>query len=465
MILYTFNQFHAVRPFLNKGKPMNLYAIIGPLLAFIPLNEGFLVSPPNFRKLSPSKNQSTFKYVPNNLKRFPDLKDPTKLASSIGIVDTVFDPEHDKIRKQVFRAPHDPNSGAIGMPIVLDMLGEGQVNVGAIQSIYKPDFTRFSRIDAMISENMTVDWQDARWYLKKKSDRKFLNEYAQYSHASHGTHVAGVSIKDNPKAKLLSIRFIHEFVYTFSQEQKRSVDAAENKKLLSSAIEAGIAENLNKMIFGLQQRYMSLASVANQFKIDVLNLSLGTPPGRVVVDNILAMNNLYLSEEKISNLAQQYDHAIGDIVRMCILQSPNTVFVFAAGNEETNVDNVPYLYHVAKHPRGIVVGAVDQNHDFADFSNHGGASVNIAAEGVNIPSSSPGNGLLYMSGTSMAAPAVTHAVARLIDLGLAPANVKQILMETATRYPQLKTHVESGVLNEKAALRKARKLLGKRAQT
>ncbi|MFK7824393.1 MAG: S8 family serine peptidase [Oligoflexales bacterium] len=442
---------------------MNLYTIIGPLLALLPLSEGFLTSSHTFKNTFLTKNQLTLNS--KQLENYENYKNNMRLSSSIGIVDTVVDPEHESTRKKVFRSPYNPNSKTIGTPIVVDILGDGtQVNIGAMGALYKPEYTRFSRINAMISENMTVDWQDVQWYLKKKSNRKFLIAYSQYSHASHGTHVAGVSIKDNPKAKLLSIRFINEFGFSIGKEQKAAIDAADNKRLLASAIEASIAQGLNKMIVGLQQRYLSLASVANQFNIDVFNLSLGSPPGRVVIENILAINNLYLSEEKISALAQQYDHAIGDIVRICLAQSPNTVFVFAAGNEETNVDNVPYLYHVAKHPRGIVVGAVNDEHDFADFSNHGGIAVNIAAEGVNIPSSTPGNGLLYMSGTSMAAPAVTHAVALLIDAGLPAQFVKKVLMETATHYPQLKSHVESGVLDEEAALNKARKIVEENTQ-
>ncbi|NRA46185.1 MAG: S8 family serine peptidase [Oligoflexales bacterium] len=436
---------------------MNLFTIVGPLLAFIPLNQGFLVSPPSSKTFAPIKTQYGIYPKQSILNPATTNQNPQTLASSIGIVDTVADPDHDATRGQVFRLPYDPGSKTIGSPIVVDMIGEeNPVDIESIGDLYRPEFTKFSRINAMISQNMSVELQDAKWFLRLARDRNFMNEYSRYSHASHGTHVAGVAIDKNPHAKFLSIRFINEFVFSFNEGQKNAINAADNKKLLSSVIEESIAQNLNTMILGLQQRYFSLAGVANQFDIDVLNLSLGIPPGRIVIDNILAINDLYLSEEKIDKLATQYDTAIGDIIRYTLMQCPKTIFVFAAGNEEVNVDKVPYLYNVAKHPRGIVVGAVDGNHKLAQFSNHGNIVVNIAAEGVDIPSSTPGNGIVYMSGTSMAAPAVTHAVAKLIDAGLSPQKVKQVLMETAKRCPELKDHIESGVLDEEAALEKAK---------
>ena len=427
---------------------MNMLTIVGPLLAFLPLNHGFLTSSNTFNKVALVKPQATIK--PSHFSK------PAPLSSTIGIVDTVVDPEHDQTRKQVIRLPYEPGSQVIGIPIIADMIGdEGPADIEAIGGLYRPEFTKFSRINAMVSENMSVDFEEAKWYLRKARDMKFMQEYSHYSHASHGTHVAGVAIKDNQEAKYLSIRFIHEFVFAFDEAQMKTIRTADNKKLLSSVIESSIAQNLNTMILGLQQRYYSLAGVANQFSIDVLNLSLGIPPGRVVIENILAVNDLYLADDKISALAAQYDLAIGEIIRNCIMQTPRTIFVFAAGNEKLNVDKVPYLYHISKHPRGIVVGAVDENHKLAEFSNFGHDVVNIAAEGVDVPSSTPGNGMLYMSGTSMAAPAVTHAVARLIDAGLNPMQVKQVLMETSTKYKELKDTIESGVLNEDAALEKA----------
>ena len=55
-------------------------------------------------------------------------------------------------------------------------------------------------------------------------------------------------------------------------------------------------------------------------------------------------------------------------------------------------------------------GGYDKDDTFADFSNYG-ADVDIIAPGKCILSTIPGPGYAYMSGTSMAAPTVTGAVA------------------------------------------------------
>src|SRR5204862_7602250 len=55
-------------------------------------------------------------------------------------------------------------------------------------------------------------------------------------------------------------------------------------------------------------------------------------------------------------------------------------------------------------------GTYDRDDTFADFSNYG-ADVDIIAPGKCIWSTIPGPNYKYMSGTSMAAPAVTGAVA------------------------------------------------------
>jgi len=73
-------------------------------------------------------------------------------------------------------------------------------------------------------------------------------------------------------------------------------------------------------------------------------------------------------------------------------------------------------------------GGYDQDDTFADFSNYG-ADVDIMAPGKCILSTVPGGGYRYMSGTSMAAPTVTGAVAlyKASRPDATPAEVKEAL--------------------------------------
>jgi subtilisin len=104
--------------------------------------------------------------------------------------------------------------------------------------------------------------------------------------------------------------------------------------------------------------------------------------------------------------------------------------VCAAGNSGPSANTVGYP---AKYIETIAVAAINDKDAVADFSSRG-REVAVSAPGVEILSTWPGRRYRKSTGTSMAAPHVTGAVALLLeaDPALTPSEIKSILQSTST---------------------------------
>ncbi|MEM0199212.1 MAG: S8 family serine peptidase [Desulfurococcaceae archaeon] len=133
---------------------------------------------------------------------------------------------------------------------------------------------------------------------------------------------------------------------------------------------------------------------------DVISMSLGGPHSNVLYD------------------AVKYAYSYG------------VVLVAAAGNEGAANPSYPAAY-----PEVIAVGAIDSNYQVPSWSNR---NPDVVAPGVEILSTWPKNRYAYASGTSMACPHVSGAVAIAQAIRLAmgknrlhPDQVKDLITRTA----------------------------------
>lgn len=131
------------------------------------------------------------------------------------------------------------------------------------------------------------------------------------------------------------------------------------------------------------------------------------------------------------------------------------LFVAASGNSGENADVLPEFPAAFNLPNMISVAAINNRGQLSNFSNFGSNSVHIGAPGENIYSTLPNSEYDSWSGTSMAAPFVTGAVALLWgnEPQLTMKEVKERLMKTATPLASLrKRTIAGGMVDLFAAL-------------
>jgi subtilisin family serine protease/subtilisin-like proprotein convertase family protein len=129
-------------------------------------------------------------------------------------------------------------------------------------------------------------------------------------------------------------------------------------------------------------------------------------------------------------------------------QQHGVISVAAAGNEGSNNDSNPdYPASFGQSLNSVVAVAATTNTDqLAPFSNYGPHSVELAAPGVNILSTMPGGKYMAMSGTSMAAPEVSGAMALVWGLHPSWSYIQVIdqVLNTTDKLPSLQGKVETG---------------------
>ncbi len=127
--------------------------------------------------------------------------------------------------------------------------------------------------------------------------------------------------------------------------------------------------------------------------------------------------------------------------------------VAAAGNESTNNDVTPSYPANVPSPSVISVAATDSSNRLASFSNYGATTVDVAAPGVSIRSTTPNNTYSSYSGTSMATPHVAGMVAlmKAANPQATATQIRSAILSTSVPISALAGKVATGGLVNVAA--------------
>lgn len=314
---------------------------------------------------------------------------------------------------------------------------------------FSPDCKKYFDIQGKIFLKQATEAEIA-WLRAKVQEPAFIKEMGKFGNFVHGTHVAGISIRDS-KSEAMGIKLI-------PTEVKLWEDGLRQMK--SSNIDRW--ELLQKAFDALAGQQMALLADIGRFiafhKGDIANGSFGTGfnQAKMITDN--AYKILFFkkpSEEDSKRAASMFINALVKAGQSFVSAAPNTLFVFAAGNDGLSNDEFGTSPANIKADNVITVGATYKNEFFAPFSNFGTKMVDIAAPGMLIDSAIPGNDYLQVSGTSQASPYVANVAAKIKEANpkLKPVEIKKILMGTVDAKGFLKDKVSTGgIVNSERAV-------------
>lgn len=203
----------------------------------------------------------------------------------------------------------------------------------------------------------------------------------------HGTHAAGtIGATGNNSAGVTGVNWTTRLI---------------GVKMLDANGSGTTAQAVNAIDF-LIQANAAFANAARPLNVRVLSASWGGPG---------------------------YSQSLVDAINRA--NTNNMLFAAAAGNSGVNTDSSPHYPSGYNAPNIIAVAATDASDRRASFSNYGATSVDLAAPGVSILSTTRGGSYGYMSGTSMATPHVSGVAALALSYcQLSTAAVRDLILRS-----------------------------------
>jgi len=319
-------------------------------------------------------------------------------------------------------------------------------------------------------ELRTVQPQEIQWLREKTNDAVFMNKVNFIGGYAHGTHVAGIAVKNSANAKVLPMKVIPTVYTEVSPDEEGPHGASKDTSKEPGSSETQTAPKLtieqlkSELVLEAQSQIKEMQQIHKNLdfhKVDVTNQSFGIgyhDAEGFIKNAFIETIGREPSKEELDQVVRHYINALLTFGPSMYAASPNNLFVVAAGNDSSNNDLFPDYPANIQADNKIVVAATLGYQKMADFSNFGATKVDVAAPGVAILSSAPTNISLHMSGTSQATPFVTNVIAEVKDMNpkLSAKDIKKIVLGTVDVKFWLKGRVAtSGIVNKARSLKAA----------
>ena len=322
---------------------------------------------------------------------------------------------------QLFTDPKPTASGTHGL--AFDDYGNPSPDwtypLSAAQKAAYPEFQQVIR--GRIDLQNGVDSADARAVREKfrtmsPAQMHEMEEYAKVlGFYAHGTHCAGIAVRGNPAARLVVARFddqLPDFPFQPTEAWVRKIGAD----------------------------FQQMADYFRTRNVRVVNMSWGDDAAEFEtwLSKTGGGADAELRKKKAAELFALWRTAI----EAAIKSAPDTLFVTAAGNSDSDAGFIEDVPASLKLPNLIAVGAVNKSGDETSFTSHGD-TVLAHANGYQVMSFVPGGERVPLSGTSMASPNVVNLAAKLfaLDPTLTPAQTIHLIRDGATATEDGRRHL------------------------
>jgi hypothetical protein len=377
------------------------------------------------------------RWTPRLVKLAPDeVKQPVTIAIWDGGFDPkVFGDQLWKNAKEVANGKDDDGNGYVDDVHGIAFDTDWKRSTGALRPMPAEDLHNIDAtlklVKGSLDQQAAIDSPEAGALRQKISTLKaaevmpFQLQMGRVGLYLHGTATGYTSGEGNPGAKLMHGRFDYKI------------------QAVSDPMDEKVAENIAQYVRDNVDYYKANG-------VRVVNMSW-----RITEPQIAAsLASTEPDPEKRKARAKGIFDTVNKALEESFRGAPDILFVAGAGNEDEDVDFVRSFPAGLNLPNVITVGAVDVALQPAGFTSYG-KSIDVYANGFEVPSKVPGGMPINISGTSLSAPQVTNLAGKMLAVNpnLSVAQVRAIIEETATVEGTRKLKV----INPTAALERARK--------
>jgi hypothetical protein len=389
---------------------------------------------------------------------------PLCLATTIAIIDTGFDLDHDFLKPKILKQETDEETINPSLKEFSDWQfhDNSHLKKSVIQDSILQEVLLYRNLRAK-GHREGLSLREFQWFKKRSANKEFMEQAKNFKKHSHGTFVAGIALREGENINIFPIRGLHIRIPVVAVDEKSEEQAPLKSKNPEGKFNEEIRNSQDRVIrkFSKICRYLSING------INIVNASYGITYKNTASkfrERYKELTNREISEPRLQEEVQDYFKNLYGRTAKVIRKYPRMLFVFSAGNSGLDNDQYPHYPSKIKLPNTLSVGAMNGDY-LASFSNFGKIHVDIGAPGVAILSLVPRvyseNGKdVYSpsSGTSMAAPYISNLAAQVLNVNpkLKPQDIKRIILETGDEKEHLKSILVSGAIaNNQKALKAA----------